>query len=116
MSYLELAVWVLAAAVLVGVVLQWLTHRRAGAPAHLGAIAVTVAALVLLTAVFDSLMIAADLFHYAPEMLVGVHIGLAPIEDFSYPLAGAVLLPCLWALLRSRSRPDTSSVQEQQRP
>lgn len=116
MSYLELAVWVLAAAVLVGVVLQLLTRRRNGAPAHLGAIAMTIATLVVLTAVFDSLMIAADLFYYAPEMLVGAYIGLAPIEDFSYPLAGAVLLPCLWALLRSCSRPETSSAQEQQRP
>lgn len=115
MSYLELAVWVLAAAVLAAVVLQLVTRRRAGAPAHLGAIAMTIAALVLLTAVFDSLMIAADLFHYAPEMLVGAHIGLAPIEDFSYPLAGAVLLPCLWALLRSRSAPEAGSAQEQQK-
>lgn len=114
MSYLELAVWVLAAAVLAAVVLQLVTRRRAGAPAYLGAIAMTIAALVLLTAVFDSLMIAADLFHYAPEMLVGAHIGLAPIEDFSYPLAGAVLLPCLWALLRSRCRPEAGSAQEHQ--
>ena len=113
MSYLELSVWFLAAAVLVGLILGQLTRGRGASPAHLGAIGMTIVVLVVLSAVFDSLMIAADLFYYAPEMLVGLHIGLAPLEDFSYPLAGAILLPSLWALLRSsRSRHADSGGQE----
>ncbi len=47
----------------------------------------------MLTAVFDTVMIATGLFHYAPTQLAGVHIGLAPLEDFAYPLAGVLLLP-----------------------
>src|SRR5690606_14002774 len=48
--------------------------------------------------------IAAGLFHYSEEHLLGVMIGLAPIEDFAYPLAAALLLPSLWwALARGRS-------------
>ena len=43
-------------------------------------------------------------FHYSADHLLGVHIGLAPLEDFAYPLAGAVLLPTLWAALRARRR------------
>ena len=64
----------------------------------------TVGVLVVLTAVFDSLMIAAGLFSYADEHLAGPAIGLAPIEDFAYPLAGALLLPALWTALRARRR------------
>lgn len=103
MSYLELSGWFIAGAVLIAAVLTAFTRRRGGAAAHLPAIGLTIIALVVLTAVFDTLMIAADLFYYAPETLVGIYIGLAPIEDFSYPLVGAILLPCLWALLRARA-------------
>ena len=103
MSYMELAAWFTAAAVLLAVVMTLLARRGGAAVGrHTAAVAVTLTALVVLTAVFDSIMIWADLFYYAPETLVGLHIGLAPIEDFSYPVAGAILLPSLWLLLRRR--------------
>lgn len=69
---------------------------------HLGAVAVTAAALLILTAVFDTVMIAAGFFHYPEEQLLGVHVGLAPLEDFAYPLAAAALLPVVWHILRDR--------------
>jgi len=53
-------------------------------------------ALLALTAVFDTVMIAAGLFTYADAHLLGPRIGLAPIEDFAYPLAAVILLPALW--------------------
>lgn len=55
--------------------------------------------LLVLTAVFDNVMIAVGLFSYAEDVISGVRIGLAPIEDFAYPVAGALLLPSLWVLL-----------------
>ena len=58
------------------------------------------AVLVALTAVFDNLMIAAGLFTYPEEHLSGVRIGLAPIEDFSYAVCAAFLVPAVFALLR----------------
>lgn len=64
-----------------------------GAPARIGA---TLAIVAAFTAVFDSLMIAAGLFTYAPSHLIGLHIGLAPIEDFAYVLVAGTLLPALW--------------------
>lgn len=69
------------------------------------------AALVLgvLTAVFDNVMIAVDLYSYAPEHLLGPHVGLAPIEDFSYPLATAIALPGVWALTRRRATERVAS-------
>ncbi|WEK60459.1 MAG: lycopene cyclase domain-containing protein [Candidatus Microbacterium colombiense] len=99
MTYLQLAAWFLGAAALVSIVLILLAHPRGPRPT---AIALTVLVLFLLTATFDTIMIASGLFHYSGRHLLDVHIGLAPIEDFAYPLAGAVLLPSLWALLRTR--------------
>lgn len=59
--------------------------------------------LVVLTAVFDNLMIAAGLVAYPPEHLSGLRIGVAPLEDFAYPVCGAFLLPAVWTLLNRRS-------------
>ena len=54
--------------------------------------------------VFDNVMIAAGLFDYGHELLVGAYVGQAPVEDFAYPLGSALLLPALWLLLTSRGR------------
>jgi len=71
---------------------------------RLGVVLVALA-LAVLTAVFDSVMIAADLFRYDESTLSGARVGLAPLEDFAWPLAAALLLPALWeALGRRRSR------------
>lgn len=99
MTYLQLAAWFLGAALLIAVALALLTRGRG---LHVGALGLTALVMLTLTAVFDTIMIASDLFHYAGPQLLGVHIGLAPIEDFAYPLAGALLLPALWAALRAR--------------
>lgn len=98
MSYPVLALIGVAVA-LVGGVIAWVFARRAGTAAarHWVAVAITVVVLFALTAVFDSIMIGAGFFSYDPEALAGPLIGLAPIEDFAYPLAGALLLPALWA-------------------
>ena len=63
------------------------------------ATAVTALVLVVLTAVFDSVMIAADLFRYDAAALVGLTIGRTPVEDLLWPLAAALLMPALWTLL-----------------
>ncbi|WP_114854299.1 lycopene cyclase domain-containing protein [Brachybacterium sp. YJGR34] len=62
------------------------------------ATALTVGSLTVLTLVFDSLMIAADLFRYEPSLLSGVRIGLVPVEDLAWPVAAGLLLPALWLL------------------
>ena len=64
--------------------------------------ALAAAGLVVLTAVFDNLMIAADLFTYPEQHISGIRIGLAPIEDFAYPVCAAFLLPAIGALLPER--------------
>ena len=82
-----------------------LTRRMRGR--HLAALGLALAALWVLTAIFDNVMIAAGLFDYGHELLSGVYLGLAPLEDFAYPFAGVLLLPALWLLLggaRARGR------------
>ncbi|PFG39121.1 lycopene cyclase domain-containing protein [Georgenia soli] len=103
MSYATMALIFLAGAAVVAVLCllpAWPPSVRWRAVVGLVALA-----LAVLTAVFDSVMIAADLFRYDESMLSGARVLLAPVEDFAWPLAAAVLLPSLWVRLgRRRSR------------
>lgn len=72
--------------------------RRPRFGARMAASAVAAAVLLVLTAIFDNIMIAAGLFTYPTEHLSGLRIGAAPIEDFSYPLCAAFLIPAVYAL------------------
>ena len=60
--------------------------------------ALTVAALVVLTLVFDALMITADLFRFEASLMSGVRIGPVPLEDLAWPVAAGLLMPSLWLL------------------
>ncbi|MCW1248677.1 lycopene cyclase domain-containing protein [Acaricomes phytoseiuli] len=66
--------------------------------------ALTLSIVLALTAVFDNVMIMVGLMEYAGQHISGLRIGLAPIEDFSYPLAAAILLPGLWLLLTDKGQ------------
>lgn len=101
MTYLGLNAAVLALVLAGAAVLLVLAARRRldGLRSAGAAIALTALALLVLTVVFDSLMIAADLFRYDPEHLVGLRAWLAPVEDLAWPLAAAVGLPALWVWL-----------------
>ena len=101
MSYIQLSVCFLVVAAVGGIGLALASRRHGPRPL---AVLLTVLVLFLLTAAFDTVMIASGLFHYAQDPLLGVHIGLAPIEDFAYPLAGALLLPAAWTAMRARRR------------
>lgn len=107
MTYALLSAGFLAVAVLGGVL-----FARAAGPARpvWGAVAIAGVALLVLTAVFDTLMIAAGLFTYEDGLVSGVRVGLAPVEDFAYPLAVAVALPALWVLLTRRQAVSASAL------
>lgn len=64
--------------------------------------AVAAVVLVALTAVFDNVMIAVGLFTYPEAHLSGIRVGLAPVEDFAYPVCAAFLLPAVATLLERR--------------
>jgi lycopene cyclase domain-containing protein len=96
MSYAQLNLVFLVVVALVTVVLAW----RAGVgPRWWQAVALVVAVLAVLTVVFDSIMIMADLFRYDDDLLVGVSLWLTPVEDLAWPIAAGLLLPALWTWL-----------------
>ena len=76
------------------------TARRPRFGRRMAASGIAASVLVALTAVFDNVMIAAGLFTYPPEHLSGLRIGLAPLEDFSYAICAAFLVPAVFELLR----------------
>ena len=61
--------------------------------------------VLLMTAVFDNVMIGVGLVGYDAAKISGAFIGIAPLEDFAYAIAAVVLLPSLWCL----TGPSTSS-------
>lgn len=97
MTYLLLSAGFLAIAVILAV-----AAGRGIPRVPFASLALAASCLLLLTAVFDTVMIAAGLFTYADPLILGPRIGLAPVEDFAYPLAAVILLPALWMRLRSR--------------
>lgn len=84
-------------------VVTLMSARRPHFGARMRASLIAAAALCVLTAVFDNLMIAAGLFTYPDHLISGVRIGLAPIEDFSYPICAAFLVPAVYSLLNRPS-------------
>ena len=64
--------------------------------------------LVVLTAVFDNVIVGTGIVAYDPDRISGLRLGVAPVEDFLYPIAAVVLLPSLWGLLAPRTRRDAS--------
>lgn len=105
MTYLWLALIFIGGAALAGLLLARHKASKASIRSHWGNVALVFLALAVLTAVFDSIMIGLELFTFDPAHILGLRVGLAPIEDFSYPLVCALLLPALWiALLRTRKR------------
>jgi lycopene cyclase domain-containing protein len=91
--------WLLNLAFLGGVALvalaSWLARRQ---PAW-RAVGLAAIPILILTAVFDNVLVGTHIVSYDPKLISGVFVGVAPLEDFSYAIAAVVLLPCLWALL-----------------
>ena len=99
MTYLLLnAVFLgLAAAVFLAAVLRGALSRR-----RIIATGIALAAVLLLTLIFDNIMIGIGLVDYDPAHISGLRIGVAPIEDFAYTVGAALLLPAVWALLERK--------------
>lgn len=87
---------VVVLAVLAGVCAPVLRRMRAGA------LVWTAFHLCLLTMVFDTLMIAADLYVFDEDKILGVYLWGAPLEDFAYAIAASLAMPVLWTVLERR--------------
>ncbi len=94
MTYVILSVAVLAAMALVCVP----TVRRL----PLRPLVLTTVALVVLTAVFDNVIVGLDIVAYDEAKIAGLLVPIAPIEDFAYALGAILLVPTVWTLLGRR--------------
>lgn len=56
----------------------------------------TLLALIILTLVFDNLIIWAGIVAYDTSKLIGIYAGIAPIEDFFYAVLAVAIVPALW--------------------
>lgn len=70
--------------------------RRNSAPRQVAVTAVVMVVLLALTAVFDNLMIWAELVGYGDAQRLGWQIGLVPVEDFFYIIFIALIVPACW--------------------
>ncbi|MCU1412170.1 MAG: lycopene cyclase protein [Rhodoglobus sp.] len=68
------------------------------------AVGLTLAILLVMTAVFDNVMISVGLVAYNESLISGAFFGVAPLEDFAYAIAAVIGLPSLWVLLGRRPR------------
>ena len=69
---------------------------------NLRSLVLPTAALLVGTAVFDNLIIWSGLVAYDDAKILGLRIGLAPIEDFLYAVAAVMLTASLWHILRRK--------------
>jgi lycopene cyclase domain-containing protein len=70
-------------------------------------ILLTLVALIVLTAIFDSLIVGFDIVGYNPDKILGIYIIKAPIEDFFYSILAVLLVPTIWILLESKHESDS---------
>lgn len=56
----------------------------------------TMAVLLVLTAVFDNAIVGLSIVDYDPQKILGLRVGVAPIEDFMYALLAAIIVPTIW--------------------
>lgn len=110
MTYLLLSLPFVGVSVLVFIIGALHARRHSDAGRYFSAWAVATIALLALTAVFDNIMIAAGFFDYREDGISGIRFALMPIEDFLYPLAGALLLSGVWQLLVGAN--ETSAARE----
>ncbi len=66
------------------------------------AVLVTLIALLLLTAVFDNVIVGLLIVDYDPAKILGVYVGVAPIEDFMYAILAVLLVPAVWHKLGAK--------------
>ena len=84
MTYLGLNAVFLGAVILVGLVLRKQLPWKA--------IGLATGVLVIATAVFDNIIVGTGIVAYDENLILGIKIGVAPIEDFAYALAAPLLI------------------------
>jgi lycopene cyclase domain-containing protein len=68
---------------------------------------ITLLILLILTAVFDSILVGMSIVGYNSDRILGIYIGNAPIEDFFYAVMAVVIVPALWNLFDTKKGKTT---------
>ena len=63
----------------------------------------TLVILLLMTAVFDALIIGAGIVDYDRSKLLGLYVGNVPVEDFMYAILAVMILPTLWRRMEKKT-------------
>jgi lycopene cyclase domain-containing protein len=58
--------------------------------------------MILITALFDNLIVAAGIVGYDPSKISGILVGMVPIEDFAYTIAAVLIVPSVWSAMLKR--------------
>lgn len=80
---------------LLAAVVLWLLRRRTTSR-QMAVTGVVAVVLLILTAIFDNLMIWGELVGYGDAQRLGLQVGRVPVEDFFYPLFVALVVPAFW--------------------
>jgi lycopene cyclase domain-containing protein len=92
MTYWWINSWFLGGAALFALVSVLL-----GVRVRWAAIGVALVVMLVMTAIFDNMIIGFGLVDYDPDLISGVRIGVAPIEDFAYTVLAMMVVPVVWA-------------------
>lgn len=79
---------------LFGLALWFIRGRRY--PGWLATTGLVMAVVLILTAIFDNLMIWAGLVGYGDAQKLGVYLGLVPVEDFFYAIFVVLIVTAVW--------------------
>ena len=64
---------------------------------------ITLGGVLVLTAIFDPLIIYFNIVEYNPEKILGLKLFGAPIEDFFYALYASCVVPLIWNRLGEKN-------------
>jgi lycopene cyclase domain-containing protein len=67
-------------------------------------VAATLLVLLIMTAIFDNFIVGSGIVAYDPNLLLGIYLGYAPLEDFAYTVVAALLIPICWWWLERREQ------------
>lgn len=60
--------------------------------------------LIILTAIFDNVIVGLGIAAYDPHKILGLYIYKAPVEDFFYALLAVCIVPALWRYFEEKGK------------
>ncbi|NBR24108.1 MAG: lycopene cyclase domain-containing protein [Micrococcales bacterium] len=64
----------------------------------------TMAAMLIVTLVFDNIIIGLGIVDYDISKLSGIYLGFAPIEDFAYTVVSVITVASIWFKVSGREK------------